>query len=134
MLGYTNAIQAYSNAYFGQLTGPILLDNVQCTGQESELGDCQHLPWGQHNCVHGEDAGVSCTSEFCCVGVYVCGCICGVWSVMWCVWCVLCTCGCVCVVCVCLCVHVCICMCGVLHIHVGVCFCCVCVRVCACCS
>ena len=145
MLGYTNAIQAYGNAYFGQLTGPILLDNMQCTGQESELGDCQHLPWGQHNCVHGEDAGVSCTSEFCCVGVYVCGCICGV-----CMWCVCVVCYymwvCLCCVYVCLCTFVfVVCMCGVLYVYVWcvVCTCgcvfllcvcvCVCVHVCACC-
>lgn len=63
MLGYVTAIQAFGNAYFGQLTGPIHLDNVQCTGQERELGDCQHQPWGAHNCIHGEDAGVACTNN-----------------------------------------------------------------------
>ena len=87
MLGYTNAIQAYTSAYFGQLTGPIHLDNVQCTGQERELGDCQHLPWGLHNCVHGEDAGVACTSEcpymVCCLWCPYMVCACGV--LIWCV-------------------------------------------------
>ena len=64
MLGYTGVVQAYSFAYFGQAPGPIWLDNVICTGQEAELGNCQHLPWGQHNCIHQEDAGVACTSKW----------------------------------------------------------------------
>ncbi|TSK22608.1 Neurotrypsin [Bagarius yarrelli] len=40
--------------------GPILLDGVQCTGNELSLEECPHTPWGQHNCDHMEDAGVSC--------------------------------------------------------------------------
>jgi len=38
----------------------IALDNVQCSGNEDELFDCQHLPWGLHNCSHSEDVGVAC--------------------------------------------------------------------------
>ena len=70
MLGFSNAIQAYPRAQFGSVSGPIHLDDVQCTGQEAELGDCPHSPWGQHDCVHSEDAGVACTST--------CVCVCGV--------------------------------------------------------
>ena len=41
-------------------SGQIWLDNVNCRGTETRLIDCPHLPIGTHNCVHSEDAGVSC--------------------------------------------------------------------------
>ena len=50
--------QALLFAFFGQGTGPILMDNVQCRGTESRLFDCTHLT--THNCVHAEDAGARC--------------------------------------------------------------------------
>ena len=51
---------AHSNAFYGQGTGSIWLDNVQCTGTEFRLYDCPASTIGSHNCGHSEDAGVSC--------------------------------------------------------------------------
>ena len=34
------------------------MDNVQCTGTEGLLLNCTYQP--DHNCVHSEDAGVTC--------------------------------------------------------------------------
>ena len=51
---------ALSRAPFGQGTGPILLDNVQCLGTETALISCQNSGIGDHNCAHSEDAGVRC--------------------------------------------------------------------------
>ena len=52
---------AYSNAYFGQGSGPILLDNVTCTGRVLTLANCEHLGFNNtKNCSHFEDAGVRC--------------------------------------------------------------------------
>lgn len=52
--------QALSLAHFGQGTGPILLDNVECAGSESRLVECTANPIAAHNCIHLEDAGVRC--------------------------------------------------------------------------
>ena len=49
---------AHSFARFGQGVGPIHIDNVGCSGSESTLSSCSHLT--VDNCVHAEDAGVTC--------------------------------------------------------------------------
>lgn len=45
---------------FGEGVGPIHLDNLRCTGNETSLGQCRHNGVGDHNCEHDEDAAVSC--------------------------------------------------------------------------
>ena len=51
---------AVSMAAFGEGEDPIWMDNVDCQGYESTLSECEHAGWGNHNCIHMEDAGVEC--------------------------------------------------------------------------
>ncbi len=51
--------RALSSSAFGSGTGPILMDDVTCTGQEESLATCRYTI--QHNCDHSEDVAVSCS-------------------------------------------------------------------------
>ena len=62
-LGYS-FVRVTTNAFFGQGNGPILLDNLYCTGSENRLIDCEHQGIGSHNCDHTKDAGVVCGCKF----------------------------------------------------------------------
>ncbi|XP_010000081.1 PREDICTED: deleted in malignant brain tumors 1 protein [Chaetura pelagica] len=62
-LGCGVAMAAPGGAYFGRGHDPIWLDEVNCTGTEGNLFDCQAKAWGKNNCFHGEDAGVVCSGE-----------------------------------------------------------------------
>ena len=52
--------RVYSNAHFGAGSGPIFLDDVQCTSSSDQLLECHSRPILSHNCNHSNDAGVGC--------------------------------------------------------------------------
>ncbi|NXV90096.1 DMBT1 protein, partial [Calonectris borealis] len=59
-LGCGEALVAVSEAQFGPGSGNILLDDVQCRGDEDSLWQCSHRGIAVHNCQHKEDASVIC--------------------------------------------------------------------------
>ncbi|XP_060071328.1 neurotrypsin-like [Ylistrum balloti] len=64
MLGYDTASATHmSKARYGSGVGPIWLDETQCTGQETNLGQCSMQAYGRGDCDHTEDAGVICPGE-----------------------------------------------------------------------
>ena len=68
----TQSLNTFLNRRVGQwrnentstsLTSPIYLDDVNCSGNEASILDCQHRPIGQHDCGHSEDVYLSCTQS-----------------------------------------------------------------------
>ena len=60
-LGYSGG-SARSGAYFGQGSGSILLNNVNCSGNESSIFGCDNR-YDVDGCSHHQDAGVVCIGK-----------------------------------------------------------------------
>ena len=60
-MGFPGASSALER--FGSGSGPILLDDLMCDGQEVSLEDCPHNGVGINNCGHYEDVGVVCLTQ-----------------------------------------------------------------------
>ena len=61
-LGLGKAVAAIPGAFYGQGSGQIWLDNVDCVSTEETVADCSNSGWGSHNCTHENDASVNCTA------------------------------------------------------------------------
>ena len=56
-LGFGSALSVRGSTY-GEGSGRILMDDVECTGTETTLISCQYST--THNCRHAEDVGIIC--------------------------------------------------------------------------
>ncbi|KAM7074673.1 scavenger receptor cysteine-rich domain-containing protein SCART1-like [Ciconia maguari] len=61
-LGCGPAVSALDEAAFGEGTGPIWLEQVECRGTEPSLQDCWARPGDSGACRHKEDAAVRCSA------------------------------------------------------------------------
>ena len=64
-LGFRPPIAALEYSHYGEMkygegSGEIWLDNVECVGNELIIQNCVHNGWGNENCHHDEDVGVKC--------------------------------------------------------------------------
>ena len=58
-LGHRYGGKQYQGGHsWGPGTGTILMDDVECTGNEKSLFDCGFT--ASHNCGHSEDVGIQC--------------------------------------------------------------------------
>ncbi|XP_052715472.1 deleted in malignant brain tumors 1 protein-like [Crassostrea angulata] len=61
MLGYSSMnAKSKQQAFFGQGTGRIWIDELKCTDYDTNIFNCSQNIVGSHNCGHYEDAGVEC--------------------------------------------------------------------------
>ena len=62
-LGFGPAIAVRDNAFYGQGSGQIWIDQLNCTGTELTIENCAHNGRGRNiDCNYGGDAGVECSN------------------------------------------------------------------------
>ncbi len=66
MLGFDHAIRTGGSSYFYYGRGTIWMDNLQCSGNETSIAECDFPGWGIHDCYHYQDASVVCDCEWSC--------------------------------------------------------------------
>ncbi|KAH9512862.1 Neurotrypsin [Bulinus truncatus] len=59
-MGFRYGGEIANKGRFGHGTGPVWLDDLDCSGNESFLNECKHSEWGVSDCNHSQDVGVVC--------------------------------------------------------------------------
>ena len=62
-LGLGSAFAYVSRGFYGQGSGQIWLNELNCDGTEATIADCAHRGWGNHVCEHSQDTGVNCAGS-----------------------------------------------------------------------
>ncbi len=57
---FTGSPLPLPRAFFGEGVGMVWLDDLECTGMEMSLLECEHNGVGQSNCRHSEDVSIIC--------------------------------------------------------------------------
>ena len=61
-LGLGEAVAAIPSAFYGQGSGQIWLDEVNCVGIEETISNCSKSGWGNLICTHENDSSVNCSA------------------------------------------------------------------------
>lgn len=64
--GFSSAVRAVTDgSFYGPGVGNVILDDVHCTGDETNLFSCSLSSWGDvsSSCDHSRDAGVVCSDS-----------------------------------------------------------------------
>ena len=65
---HQSLVNGIEYGYYGEGTGEIWLDDVDCTGTENSITECSHNGWANHDCGHNEDPGVVCLTG---IAIYI---------------------------------------------------------------
>lgn len=63
LLCWCRSGESVSPGRFGMAAGPILLDDVRCTGKEPSVTHCTRRGWLKHDCTHNQDVAIVCNSQ-----------------------------------------------------------------------
>lgn len=61
---YILGATATADATFGEGTGLVYFERIECLGREDSLDNCSNPGLEVHSCSHSEDAGVICQCKF----------------------------------------------------------------------
>lgn len=59
--GYNYGV-AYYGAHFGEGQGNVIIEDLDCNGNEYHLGECRSTTWLSNGCDHSRDVGVDCNA------------------------------------------------------------------------
>ena len=62
-LGFPGVVTALKYSPFGEGSGPVLMSNVRCIGNEKTLKQCQYNDWLKINVYQNREAGVICKTH-----------------------------------------------------------------------
>uniref|UniRef100_A0A3B1J1E4 SRCR domain-containing protein n=1 Tax=Astyanax mexicanus TaxID=7994 RepID=A0A3B1J1E4_ASTMX len=66
-LGCGEAVDTFHESHFGSGSGPIWMNDVDCSGSESTLKNCRSPLWGKHICNKTKNSGVICSGKLHCL-------------------------------------------------------------------
>lgn len=60
-MGFSRGVAVASGSRFGQGIGLTWINDLECSGTESQIQQCTFSGWGNNQCHHSRDVGVVCT-------------------------------------------------------------------------